>query len=58
MNQRFKTRKQLADYLDIPPKTSERWTTKYIDNGIEGLLSDKPKLLRSRIITPEIHKGL
>ena len=55
---RFKTRKELSDYLDITPKTSERWTLKYIANGIEGLLSDAPKVIRSRIITPEIHKGL
>ena len=48
----------MADYLNISPKTSERWTTKYINNGVEGLLSDKPKVLHSRIITPEIHKGL
>ena len=55
---RFKTRKELSDYLDITPKTSERWTLKYIANGIECLLSDAPKVIRSRIITPEIHKGL
>jgi len=55
---RFKTRKELCAYLDINPKTSERWTLKYIDYGIEGLLSDIPKVIRSRIITPEIHKAL
>lgn len=55
---RFTTRKQLSDYLSISAKTSERWTLKYIEKGIEGLLSDKPKIIRSRIITPEIHKAL
>lgn len=58
ISKRFKTRKQLAYYLGISSKTSERWSLKYIENGIEGLLSDKPKILRSRIITPEIHKAL
>lgn len=58
LSNRFKTRKALCDYLGISPKSSERWTHKYINDGIEGLLSDKPKLLRSRIITPEIHKAL
>lgn len=58
LTNRFKTRKQLADYLNITPKTSERWTVKYMDNGIDGLLSDEPKQIRSRIITPEMHNGL
>ena len=58
LSKRFKTRKELAAYLDISPKSSERWTRKYIENGIDGLLSDKPKVITSRIITEEIHKGL
>ncbi len=55
---RFKTRKQLAEYLNISPKTQERWTGQYISHGIEGLLTDAPKNLKSRIITQEIHDGL
>jgi len=57
-NKRFKTRKSLTDYLGITARTGERWTQKYISKGIEGLLIDEPKILKSRIITPEIHKGL
>lgn len=57
-SKRFKTRKELAEYLNISPKTSERWSVKYMDNGIKGLLSDQPKILGSRIITDQIHKGL
>jgi transposase len=55
---RFKTRKSLTDYLGITTRTGERWTQKYKTKGIEGLLSDAPKKLKSRIITPEIHQGL
>lgn len=58
VSKRFKTRKELALYLDISPKSSERWTHKYIEGGIDGLLSDQPKKISSRIITEEIHKGL
>lgn len=58
LSKRFKTRKELAEYLNINPRTQERWVLQYINHGIDGLLSDAPKNLRSRIITPEIHKGL
>ncbi|UBZ05588.1 transposase [Salegentibacter mishustinae] len=58
LTKRFKTRKQLAEYLNISPRTQERWTLQYIRSGIEGLLSDEPKNLKSRIITQEIHNGL
>ncbi|WP_346883987.1 winged helix-turn-helix domain-containing protein [uncultured Algibacter sp.] len=55
---RFKTRKSLSDYLGVTVRTSERWSQKYITKGLDGLLSDEPKNLKSRIITPEIHQGL
>ncbi|MFN2260825.1 MAG: helix-turn-helix domain-containing protein [Psychroflexus sp.] len=58
LSKSFKTRKQLADYLNINLRTQERWIKQYIEGGIEALLSDKPKNLKSRIITPEIHQGL
>jgi transposase len=57
-SERFKTRKSLTDYLGITTRTGERWTQKYVSTGIEGLLSDEPKNLKSRIITQEIHQGL
>ena len=55
---RFVTRKKLSEYLNISTRTQERWIQKYISNGIEGLLSDKPKNIKSRIITSQIHQGL
>lgn len=55
---KFKTRRELCDYLDINPRTQERWTKQYINDGIEVLLSDLPKNRKSKIITPEIHEGL
>lgn len=55
---KFKTRKELCEYLDISPRTQERWTKQYVNNGIEALLSDLPKNKKSKIITAEIHKGL
>lgn len=55
---KFKTRRELCAYLDITPRTQERWTKKYVNNGIESLLSDIPKNKKSKIITPEIHNGL
>ena len=55
---KFSTRESLTTYLGINLRTQERWIQRYISAGIEGLLSDKPKNLKSRIITPEIHQGL
>jgi transposase len=55
---RFKTRESLATYLDINLRTQERWIERYISGGIEGLLIDKPKNIKSRIITKDIHQGL
>ena len=55
---KFKTRESLAVYLDISLRTQERWVLRYISGGIDSLLTDKPKNLTSRIITPEIHQGL
>ena len=56
--ERFKTRKELADYLNISPRTQQRWTKQYVYFGIQGLLTDDPKNIKSRIITQEIHNGL
>ena len=58
LSKRFKTRKELANYLNISPRTQQRWTKQYLYRGIEGLLTDEPKNLKSRIITQEIHQGL
>lgn len=55
---KFRTREDLAKYLDINLRTQERWIQRYVSAGIEGLLTDKPKNIKSRIITPDIHEGL
>lgn len=31
---KFKTRKELCEYLVINPRTQERWTKQYIDKGV------------------------
>ena len=55
---KFKNRKDLATYLGINLRTQERWILRYLSGGIDELLTDKPKNIKSRIITPEIHQGL
>ena len=55
---KFKSRKDLATYLGINLRTQERWILRYLSGGIDELLTDKPKNIKSRIITPEIHQGL
>ena len=55
---KFSTRKQLAHYLGIHVRSLERWLVQYSVDGIEGLLSSKPKRKGSKIITPDIHDGL
>lgn len=54
----FITRESLANYLGISLRTQERWISRYIAGGINELLTDKPKNITSRVITPEIHQGL
>jgi len=55
---RFKTRVELAKYLDITPRAQERWCVKYEKGGIKELLFDTSKKLKSRINTSKIHDGL
>ena len=55
---KFRTRQELANYLGVHKRTQERWLNKYMENGLESLLSDKPKVRSSKIITPEIHQAL
>ena len=56
--QKFKTRVELCSYLGIDPRTQQRWTKDYINNGINVFLSNIPKKKKSKIITPAIHIGL
>ena len=55
---KFETRQQLADFLGIHIRTLERWLVNYKAGGLEMMLTDKPKNKSSKIITPQIHKGL
>lgn len=55
---RFSTRQELADYLCVHKRTLERWINNYKSGGIPEMLSDKPKIKQSKIITPAIHQGL
>ncbi len=48
----------MATYLGINLRTQERWVQQYISGGVDKLLTDKPKNIVSRVITPEIHQGL
>ncbi|WP_298951859.1 transposase, partial [uncultured Nonlabens sp.] len=55
---KFKTRVELCDYLDIVPKTEQRWSKRYRLGGIEELLNDKSKVRKSKLFSPEVHKAL
>lgn len=52
------TRQDLANYLGIHIRTLERWVNAYKQGGIQDLVTDLPRRKGSKIITPEIHKGL
>src|SRR5690606_10010464 len=55
---KFKTRQEVSDFLGIHIRTLERWVSNYKSGGINEMLNDQPKNKQSKIITPEIHKGL
>ena len=55
---KFKTRQEVSNFLGIHIRTLERWVHNYKSAGIDQMISDKPKNKQSKIITPEIHKGL
>ena len=55
---KFKTRNELCKYLDIDPRTQQRWSKQYREKGVEYLLTDLPNKRKSKTITPEIHKAL
>ena len=55
---KFKTRTELCKYLDINPRTQQRWTKQYREKGIQYLLSDLSNKRKSKIITSNIHKAL
>ena len=55
---RFTTQEMTADYLGISRQTIVRWITAYNRGGIAGILPKKTRAKKSKIFTPEIHKGL
>lgn len=52
------TREDLANYLGVHIRTLERWIKSYKQGKIAGLVTDLPRRTGSKIITPEIHRGL
>jgi transposase len=55
---KFQTRQEVSDFLGVHIRTLERWIHNYKSSGIDKMIYDKPKNKQSKIITPEIHKGL
>lgn len=55
---KFKTRNELCEHLDIDPRTQQRWSKQYQEKGVEYLLTDLPNKRKSKTITTEIHKAL
>jgi hypothetical protein len=55
---KFKTRQEVSDFSGIHIRTLERWVYNYKSGGINEMLYDQTKNKQSKIITPEIHKGL
>ncbi len=56
--ERFRTRRELASYLGIHIRTMERWLKTYQSEGLESMVSNKPKPKPSVLIRKEIHEGL
>jgi len=55
---KFNTRQDLADYLGVHIRTQERWLVIYQEEGIDSMLTNKPKNKASKIITQQVHDGL
>ena len=55
---KFKTRQEVSDFLGVHIRTLERWIHNYKSAGIGQMIYDRPKNKQSKIITPEIHKGI
>ncbi len=58
LEEKFRTRKELATYLGVHIRTMERWHKIYEAEGIDAMISNKPKPKPSSFITPEVHEGL
>lgn len=57
-SKRFATQEETAHYLGISRQTIVRWITAYNQGSIEGLLPEKTRKKKSKIITSEIHQAL
>lgn len=57
-SKRFATQELTAQYLGISRQTIVRWITAYNQFGIVGILPKKTRDKKSKIFTPDIHKGL
>jgi len=55
---KFDTRKNLADGLGVHIRTLERWLNDYKENGVSKMVTNKPRVKPSKIITRVIHEGL
>jgi transposase len=55
---KFATRQELSNYLGVHIRTQERWLNNYREEGIVSMLTDKPKIKKSKIISKEIHDAL
>jgi len=55
---KFNTRQEVADNVLVSLRTLERWIDTYKAEGLESLLTNKPKPKQSKFITPIIHKEL
>lgn len=56
--EKFNTRQEVADYVLVSLRTLERWIDTYKAEGLESLLTNKPKPKQSKFITPIIHEEL
>lgn len=57
-SKKCETREELSKLLGYHIRTMERWLAKYKEGGIEMMLIPDMLDRESKIVTPEIHKGL
>ena len=55
---KFETQQQLANYLGITRRCLSGWLRLYRNTSIEEFLPKQKRNRKSKIITPQIHKGL
>ncbi len=55
---KFKTREELADHLDVGTSSLYRWTKTYLESGIESMLKISNGGKRRQVVSKLIHQGL